>query len=151
MTKNGCVLGTHLKRAGTSAFPGPPPCFNDRSSATSLRSRPLQRGNADVRWQTKARAFSVLSNVPWGEDLHYALQRYVTRRLPRPEKRVKSIYSAASERPGFELLCDQPDRRPPEQWIPERLAPRFKNFSPEDLFTLGSLIVGRPAEPSKGS
>ncbi|MEY9362209.1 methyltransferase domain-containing protein [Bradyrhizobium yuanmingense] len=294
-----------------------------------------------MRWQTKARAFSVLSNIPWGEDLHYALQRYVTRRLPRPERQVRSIYTLAqrllgvhdrySIRPlrdstfyefgagrdliiplafsahgarrfitvdierlakleliranaavisrlsgtdhpdlnsvedlerywhidyrapadarttglpagsidcavsvetlehipksdiaailkelrrimrpdglilmqidygdhfkgfdpsissfnfltysdedwapfqsrfqyvnrlrhseylqlfreaGFELLSDQPDRRPPEQQILERLAPRFRNFSPEDLFTLGSLIVGRPTDLPKGN
>lgn len=294
-----------------------------------------------MRWQTKARAFSVLSNIPWGEDLHYALQRYVTRRLPRPEKQVRSIFTLAqrllaihekySLRPlrdstcfefgagrdlivplafsahgarrfitvdierlaklelirsnaaivsrlsgtdhpeinsledldpswridyrapadarttglpaasidcavsvetlehipkrdiaailkelrrimrpdglvlmqidygdhfkgfdpsissfnfltyseedwapfqsrfqyvnrlrhseylqlfreaGFQLLSDQPDRRPPEQHILERLAPCFRGFSEEDLFTLGSLIVGRPADPSIGN
>lgn len=294
-----------------------------------------------MRWQTKARAFSALSNIPWGEDLHYALQRYVTRRLPRPEKQVRSIYTLAqrllavhetySLRPlrdstcfefgagrdlivplafsahgarrfitvdierlaklelirsnaaiisrlsgtdhsdmnsledlehswridyrapadarttglpagsidcavsvetlehipkrdiaailtelrrimrpdglvlmqidygdhfkgfdpsissfnfltyseedwapfqsrfqyvnrlrhseylqlfrdaGFELLSEQPDRRPPEPHILERLAPCFRDFSVEDLFTLGSLIVGRPAGPSKGN
>ena len=294
-----------------------------------------------MRWQTKARAFSVLSNIPFGDDIHYALQRYVTRRLPRPEKQVKSIYTLAqrllsvhetysrrllqdstcfefgagrdliiplafsahgagrfitvdierlakpelirsnaaiisrisgTNRPdinsledleqswrieyrapsdarttglpagsidcavsvetlehipksdiaailkelrrimrpdglvlmqidygdhfkgfdpsissfnfltyseedwapfqsrfqyvnrlrhseylelfreaGFELLSDQPDRRPPERQILERLAPCFKGFSEEDLFTLGSLIVGRPAAPSKGN
>lgn len=292
-----------------------------------------------MRWQTKARAFSVLSHIPFGEDIHYALQRYVTRRLPRPEKQVKSVYTLAqrllgarqaySQRPlrestcfefgagrdliiplafsahgarrfitvdierlaklelvrsnaaiisrlsgtghpdlvslddlqrswridyrapadaratglpagsidcavsvetlehipksdiaailkelrriirpdglilmqidygdhfkgfdrsissfnfltyseedwrpfqsrfqyvnrlrhseyldlfqeaGFELLSDQPDRRPPERHILERLAPCFKRFSEEDLFTLGSLIVGRPAERPK--
>ena len=48
-----------------------------------------------MRWQTKARAFSILSNVPRGGDIHYALQRYVTRRLPRPEKQVRSIYTLA--------------------------------------------------------
>lgn len=48
-----------------------------------------------MRWQTKARAFSALSNIPWGGELHYILQRYVTRRLPRPEKQVKSIYTLA--------------------------------------------------------
>lgn len=294
-----------------------------------------------MRWQTKARAFSVLSNIRSGEDIHYALQRYVTRRLPRSEKQVKSIYTLAqrllrthqkhSLRPlqdsicfefgagrdlivplafsahgarryitvdierlaklelvrsnaaivsrlsgtdqpvmnsmedlerfwrieyrapadarttglpagsidcavsvetlehipkndivailkelrrimrpdglvlmqidysdhfkgfdpsissfnfltyseeqwapfqsrfqyvnrlrhseylqlfreaGFELLSDQPDRRPPEQDILQRLAPCFRGFSEEDLFTLGSLIVGRPAEPSGGN
>ena len=294
-----------------------------------------------MRWQAKARAFAVLSNIPFGDDLHYALQRYVTRRLPRPEKQVRSIYSFAqrlvgiyaedggrpiqdstffefgagrdlivplafsahgarrfitvdierlakldlvrsnaavisrasgTNRPdinsledleqswrieyrapsdarttglpagsidcavsvetlehipksdiaailkelrrimrpdglvlmqidygdhfkgfdpsissfnfltyseedwapfqsrfqyvnrlrhseylelfqeaGFELLSDQPDRRPPERHILERLAPCFKGFSEEDLFTLGSLIVGRPADPSNGN
>ncbi|MCP3388334.1 methyltransferase domain-containing protein [Bradyrhizobium sp. CCGB12] len=294
-----------------------------------------------MRWQAKARAFAVLSNIPFGDDLHYALQRYVTRRLPRPEKQVRSIYGFAqrlvgiyaeygsrpiqdstffefgagrdlivplafsahgakrfitvdierlakldlvrsnaavisrasgANRPdinsledleqswrieyrapadarttglpagsidcavsvetlehipksdiaailkelrriirpdglvlmqidygdhfkgfdpsissfnfltyseedwapfqsrfqyvnrlrhseylelfreaGFELLSDQPDRRPAERHILERLAPCFKGFSEEDLFTLGSLIVGRPATPSKGN
>ena len=46
-----------------------------------------------MRWQAKARAFSLLSNIPNGNDLHYALQRYVTRRLPRPERQVNSIYN----------------------------------------------------------
>ncbi len=45
-----------------------------------------------MRWQTKARAFKVLSGVPFGTSLHFMLQRYVTRRLPRPEKQVKTIY-----------------------------------------------------------
>ena len=48
-----------------------------------------------MHWQAKARAFSVLSNVPFGESLHYAMQRYVTRRLPRSEKQVTSIYTSA--------------------------------------------------------
>jgi len=48
-----------------------------------------------VHWQAKARAFAVLSNIPFGETLHYAMQRYVTRRLPRPEKQVRSIYTSA--------------------------------------------------------
>jgi len=48
-----------------------------------------------VHWQTKARAFSFLSNIPFGEDIHYGLQRYVTRRLPRPEKQVRSIHAFA--------------------------------------------------------
>ena len=48
-----------------------------------------------MHWQAKARAFAVLSNIPFGETLHYAMQRYVTRRLPRPEKQVRSIYTSA--------------------------------------------------------
>lgn len=48
-----------------------------------------------MNWRTKARAFKVLSNIPFGKDLHYALQRYVTRRLPRSEKQVRSIYTLA--------------------------------------------------------
>ena len=48
-----------------------------------------------MHWQAKARAFRVLSNIPFGESLHYAMQRYVTRRLPRSEKQVASIYSSA--------------------------------------------------------
>ncbi|BAC51250.1 hypothetical protein ACVI1J_001159 [Bradyrhizobium diazoefficiens] len=43
--------------AGTSAYPGPTPCFNDRSLAFLQTRRPFRRGTADVRWQTKARAF----------------------------------------------------------------------------------------------
>jgi SAM-dependent methyltransferase len=45
-----------------------------------------------MRWQAKARAFKVLSGIPFGTSLHFMLQRYVTRRLPRPEKQVKAIY-----------------------------------------------------------
>jgi hypothetical protein len=52
---------------------------------------------------------------------------------------------------GFQLLSDQPDRRTPEPHILERLAPCFRGFSEEDLFTLGSLIIGRPADLSKGN
>jgi SAM-dependent methyltransferase len=48
-----------------------------------------------VRWQVKARALAALSVMPFGGVLHYALQRYVTRRLPRPEKQVRSIYALA--------------------------------------------------------
>lgn len=48
-----------------------------------------------MHWQAKARTFRVLSNIPFGETMHYAMQRYVTRRLPRSEKQVGSIYSSA--------------------------------------------------------
>jgi SAM-dependent methyltransferase len=54
-----------------------------------------------VHWQAKARAFAVLSNIPFGEGLHYALQRYVTRRLPRSEKQVKSICAFAERLLGI--------------------------------------------------
>jgi SAM-dependent methyltransferase len=46
-----------------------------------------------MQWQAKARAFSALSIVPFGTNLHFLLQRYVTRRLPRPEKQIKAIYA----------------------------------------------------------
>lgn len=48
-----------------------------------------------MHWRAKARAFAVLSNIPFGETLHYAMQRYVTRRLPRSEKQVTSSYDSA--------------------------------------------------------
>jgi SAM-dependent methyltransferase len=48
-----------------------------------------------MHWQTKARAFRVLSAVPFGTNAHFLLQRHVTRRLPRPEKQVKAIYGRA--------------------------------------------------------
>jgi SAM-dependent methyltransferase len=48
-----------------------------------------------MHWQAKARAFNLLSTVPFGTTLHFMLQRYVTRRLPRPEKQVKAIYNLA--------------------------------------------------------
>jgi SAM-dependent methyltransferase len=54
-----------------------------------------------MHWQAKARAFAVLSSIPFGENLHYALQRYVTRRLPRSEKQVRSIYSFAQRLVGI--------------------------------------------------
>ena len=50
-----------------------------------------------MHWQTKARAFRVLSTVPFGTDMHFLLQRHVTRRLPRPEKQVKAIYGRAQK------------------------------------------------------
>jgi SAM-dependent methyltransferase len=50
-----------------------------------------------MRWQTKARAFNALSVIPFGSSLHFWLQRYVTRRLPRPEKQVAAIYSRAQK------------------------------------------------------
>lgn len=65
-----------------------------------------------MHWQAKARAFTLLSNIPFGEDLHYALQRYVTRRLPRPEKQVGSIHAFAQQ-----LLRDYSEHggRPPQE------------------------------------
>jgi len=48
-----------------------------------------------MRWQAKARAFNALSVIPFGSSLHYLLQRYVTRRLPRPEKQITAIYGRA--------------------------------------------------------
>jgi SAM-dependent methyltransferase len=48
-----------------------------------------------MHWQTKARAFRALSVVPFGANLHFLLQRHLTRRLPRPEKQVKAIYTRA--------------------------------------------------------
>jgi SAM-dependent methyltransferase len=50
-----------------------------------------------MHWQTKARAFNALSTVPFGTSLHFLLQRYVTRRLPRPEKQVQAIYARAKK------------------------------------------------------
>lgn len=50
-----------------------------------------------MHWQAKARAFSALSIVPFGTSLHFLLQRYVTRRLPRPEKQIKAIYGRAQK------------------------------------------------------
>ena len=50
-----------------------------------------------MRWQTKARAFNALSVIPFGSSLHFLLQRYVTRRLPRPEKQVTAIYGRAQK------------------------------------------------------
>jgi SAM-dependent methyltransferase len=63
-----------------------------------------------VHWQAKARAFAVLSNIPFGDDLHYALQRYVTRRLPRPEKQVSSIHAFAQKL--LNTYCEYSSRPP---------------------------------------
>src|SRR5258706_13196996 len=48
-----------------------------------------------MQWQTKAQAFRALSVVPFGTDLHFLLQRYVTLRLQRSEKQVRAIYAFA--------------------------------------------------------
>jgi SAM-dependent methyltransferase len=55
-----------------------------------------------------------------------------------------SEYVSLFERAGFEIVLACPDRRSVEPAILERLAPRFQEFSEEDLFTLGALIVARP-------
>jgi SAM-dependent methyltransferase len=55
-----------------------------------------------------------------------------------------SEYVSLFERAGFEIVLVCPDRRSVEPAILERLAPRFRKFSEEDLFTLGALIVARP-------
>jgi SAM-dependent methyltransferase len=55
-----------------------------------------------------------------------------------------SEYVGLFERAGFEIILADADRRPVEPAIAARLAPHFQGFSPEDLFTLGALIVARP-------
>lgn len=50
-----------------------------------------------MRWQAKARAFTALSAVPFGTSMHFVLQRYLTRRLPRPEKQVTAICARAEK------------------------------------------------------
>jgi hypothetical protein len=60
-----------------------------------------------------------------------------------------SEYLQLFKEAGFQIVSDQPDRRSPEPAIMERLAPQFRKFSERDLFTLGSLIVARPADPDK--
>ncbi|MDF0497950.1 class I SAM-dependent methyltransferase [Bradyrhizobium yuanmingense] len=65
-----------------------------------------------MRWQAKAHAFAVLSKIPLGESLHYALQRYVTRRLPRPEKQVRSIHAFAQKL--LTTYCEYSSKPPQE-------------------------------------
>src|SRR5579872_1510181 len=40
----------------------------------------------NMQWRNKALAFRVLSALPFGDALHYQLQRHVTRSLPRNEE-----------------------------------------------------------------
>jgi hypothetical protein len=36
-----------------------------------------------LNWKVKAHTFRVLDNIPFGENLYYLLQRYVTKSIPR--------------------------------------------------------------------
>jgi SAM-dependent methyltransferase len=60
-----------------------------------------------------------------------------------------SEYLGLFERAGFEIIVAYPDHRPVEPAILAQLAPRFRNFTEEDLFTLGALIVARPTKENE--
>jgi SAM-dependent methyltransferase len=55
------------------------------------------------RWQMKAWMFRALSTVPKGEELHYWMQRRITKRLPRSEAQLLSIDNMAGRL--FQLYC----------------------------------------------
>lgn len=57
-----------------------------------------------------------------------------------------SEYVGLFKAAGFQIIAEHPDRRPVEPSISANLAPRFRQFSEEDLFTLGALIVARPTK-----
>jgi len=46
-----------------------------------------------MRWQQKAVAFRALGALPAGRHLHYAAQRYVTRRIPRSPAKIQADYN----------------------------------------------------------
>jgi Methyltransferase domain len=46
-----------------------------------------------MRWQHKALAFRAFGALPGGRHLHYAAQRYVTKRIPRSPARIQAIYN----------------------------------------------------------
>jgi hypothetical protein len=48
-----------------------------------------------MKWRTKARAFRLLSVMPFGEALHFQLQKRVTRTLPRPAETIGTRVQAA--------------------------------------------------------
>jgi hypothetical protein len=60
-------------------------------------------------WKSKARAYRILAAVPFGKDLHYLLQKYVTKEIPRRTEGLDQLI-VASERlkREFELHSGQP-------------------------------------------
>lgn len=53
------------------------------TAATKARTIPgLSWGLGGAVWKRKARAFRILSALPFGDEIHYWLQRHVTRTLP---------------------------------------------------------------------
>ncbi len=48
-----------------------------------------------MRWQHKALAFRAFGALPGGGHLHYAIQRYVTKTIPRPPARIQAIYNGS--------------------------------------------------------
>lgn len=54
----------------------------DTAAARGRSIGALSWGSAHSTWKRKARAFRILSALPFGDELHYWLQRHVTHTLP---------------------------------------------------------------------
>jgi len=47
-----------------------------------------------INWVVKAKTFNVLDRIPAGEKIHYLLQRYITKTIPRPLSPTKDTGAA---------------------------------------------------------
>ena len=52
-----------------------------------------------LNWKVKAHTFRVLDNIPFGENLYYLLQRYVTKSIPRQLSPTKDRAAGNLSRP----------------------------------------------------
>ncbi len=59
-----------------------------------------------MHWKTKAAVFRLLSVIPFGQQIHYQLQRRVTREWPRPAQALNQLLDAARR-----ILENAPNRR----------------------------------------
>ncbi len=50
-----------------------------------------------MHWKLKAKVFRILSTVPFGSQIHYMLQRYVTREVPRRSKYLDQLLVTAKK------------------------------------------------------
>lgn len=65
-------------------------------------------------WKTKARVFRALSIVPMGDQIHYLLQRKVTKELPRRPEYIEDLLVAAQklyDDVSCQLAVNLPDAR----------------------------------------
>jgi hypothetical protein len=70
-----------------------------------------------MHWRIKGSVFKILDVMPGGDEVHYWLQRWVTRTLPQSENAIGSIWQCARETVScYEKHCGT---RPPEATLLE--------------------------------
>ena len=63
-----------------------------------------------MNWKIKSKLFQILTSVPFGAQIHYLLQRYLTKEWPRKEENLnllliaaKKIYKDINENAKFDI------------------------------------------------